>query len=220
MAEEQPEPGPVTPETPPAHEPVIPGPGELPAQPRLPLSIQVVDSRGVRVGGADVAIHWGPEGRDRVVARPAKSNGAGIASFQLPRQEYWASARSGGVEGRAPVPSNWDPRRPIIVRLALPGQGPGTPQAPKEEPRPATLTVVVKSAQGNQPLRDAEVRVFGSQGGPRVGRTDGGGRFHVPLPAGDYRIQASKAGYHPGSDGLRIGRDDVERTILLRGAIE
>ena len=328
MAEEQPEPGPMPPATPPGHEPVTPGPGGLSDRPRLPLSIQVVDSRGARVGGADVSIHWGEEGRDRIVATPTKSNAAGIASFQLPRQEYWASARSGGVEGRAPVPgnwdprhpiivrlpmpgqrpgtpqppkeesrpatpekptplriqvvdsrgvrmggadvtihwgpegrdrivagpskstsggiaefqvprqsywvsarsggvegrggvpSNWDPRRPIVVRLDLPGQGPGTPQPPKEESRPATLTVVVKSAQGNQPLGAAEVRVFGSQGGPRVGRTDGGGRYHVALPPGDYRIQASKAGYHPGSDGLRIGRNDVERTILLRVAIE
>jgi hypothetical protein len=53
---------------------IEPMPGEPPLDfselAKVPLRIQVTGPRGDKLPGAEVAIHWGPEGQDRVVAGP------------------------------------------------------------------------------------------------------------------------------------------------------
>ena len=154
-----------------------------------------------------------------------KSEGNGVATFHLPRADYWITARLGTAQGRGGVDHRWNPEHPITVRLAVSddnnGASKGDVPKNKDVPRHVVLTIAVRSADGNRPaVASADVHVFGPKESHRTGRTDRYGRYRVQLPPGEYRIHVSKPGYHPGSDLAVVGTSDVERVISLHGAIE
>ena len=93
----------------------------------------------------------------------------------------------------------------------------------------------VVAAESGRPLRRVQVRVVGErQRGGRLASTDEDGRYEIPdLPAGSYRVTASKGGYvtlqfgqrHPLEDGTpvdvrdRHALEDVDFSLPRGGVI-
>jgi hypothetical protein len=205
--------------------------GGVPGAGRVSLHIQVTGPRGERLTGVEVAVHWGPEGQDRLVAEPKMSDKEGMARFQVPRADYWVSARLGRVERRASVPRNWDPRRPIRIVLPAPGvdpdhfddkegtDGQGTPKAsPKGQPVPLQIQVV---GQRNQAIPGADVEIhWGPErpGSMRDRRKSGdNGIATFQLPRADYWI-AVRFGNAQARGGVNH-RWNPETPIIVRLAV-
>jgi hypothetical protein len=76
------------------------------------------------------------------------------------------------------------------------GAGPRQPARPAVDPLTASIQGRVTTADTGAPIRRAEVRAMSDAGVSRLVTTDGDGRFDLrDLPAGEFRVTASKSGF-------------------------
>src|SRR5688572_27770773 len=100
------------------------------------------------------------------------------------------------------------------------GPGPRQPaRAPAAvDPLTASIQGRVISADTGAPVRRAEVRALNDRGSSRLATTDGDGRFELrDLPAGEYRVTASKSGYVSLAYGQRRPFEAAEPITLEQG---
>jgi hypothetical protein len=86
------------------------------------------------------------------------------------------------------------------------------------DPLTASIQGRVVSADTGAPIRRAEVRAMNERNMSRLVTTDGDGRFDLrDLPAGEYRLTASKTGYVSLSYGQRRPFEAAEAIKLAQG---
>jgi len=86
----------------------------------------------------------------------------------------------------------------LAAALALPcgAAAQRTGQAQRVDPMTASIKGVVTASDTGAPVRGAEVRLSTRSGSNRLVTTDGDGRYAVTdLPAGEYRLTASRSGF-------------------------
>jgi hypothetical protein len=111
-------------------------------------------------------------------------------------------------------------------QVTVNGQPPRDPRAQPPQTGTSRIRGRVTTADGNQPLRRAAVRLNGLAGpnGQRVATTDGDGRYEfAALPAGRYTVNASKPGY-VGTNSKSIDladnqHADAVNVIVPRGGV-
>src|SRR5262245_21065368 len=101
----------------------------------------------------------------------------------------------------------------LVSLLALTSARPATAQA-----LDGTLQGRVTEASGGAPIPAATVTVVGMKGETRTAQTDGSGNYLLPaLPAGDYVLRVSAAGYKAYSERVTVL---VQRATNLNAALE
>src|SRR5687768_3095788 len=99
------------------------------------------------------------------------------------------------------------PTRPVPRPAARP--------RPAVDPLSASIQGRVTAADTGAPIRRAEVRAISDRGTSRLVTTDGDGRFELRnLPAGEYRLTASKSGFVPLTYGQRRPFEAAELIVL------
>src|SRR5687768_1431236 len=99
------------------------------------------------------------------------------------------------------------PTRPVPRPAARP--------RPAVDPLSASIQGRVTAADTGAPIRRAEVRAISDRGTSRLVTTDGDGRFELRnLPAGEYRLTASKSGFVPLTFGQRRPFEAAELIVL------
>jgi hypothetical protein len=92
------------------------------------------------------------------------------------------------------------------------------PRAQRVDSMTASIAGTITAADTGAPVRGAEVRVS-STAQSRLATTDGDGRFELPnLPAGQYRLTASSAGFSPMQFGQRRPLESPTSIELAEGA--
>ena len=83
----------------------------------------------------------------------------------------------------------------LLASSSLSAQG-ASPRAQRVDPLTASIGGTVTTADTGAPVRGAEVRLSTNGSYNRLVTTDGDGRFELPnLPAGEYRLAVSRAGF-------------------------
>ena len=99
--------------------------------------------------------------------------------------------------------------------LAPAGPQPPTRARPAVDPLTASIQGRVTAADTGAPIRRAEVRAMNERSVNRLVTTDGDGRFELRnLPAGEYRLTASKSGFVSLTFGQRRPFEAVEVIAL------
>jgi hypothetical protein len=109
---------------------------------------------------------------------------------------------------------------------------PRTRPGPAVDPLTAVIAGRVTAADNGSPIRGAEVRTISDGGVSRLATTDADGRYTVrDLPAGTYRVSASKSGFvgaqfgqrwpgeAPKTVDLSLGERAAADLALLRGGV-
>jgi hypothetical protein len=100
------------------------------------------------------------------------------------------------------------------MSIAEAGQRP----APRVDPLTASIEGRITTAGSGAPVRRAEVRAIAASGFTRLALTDGDGRYTLrDMPAGEYRLHASRAGYVPLEYGQRRPLEAAKRITLQEG---
>jgi len=227
----------------PGPKPPIPGP-KPPAPQTASLSVLVLNARGQSVSGANVSVGLGNR-----MLRQGTSGSDGVARFDgLPRDDsqYLVRAFTQSLRGQAEAPVRWWVRGEtarVVIRGVSPGPdtpGPGRPgpnrpgpdvrppvkpekpNPPPARPQTGTLTVEVRGAhRNNPPVPGAQVSVSGGAVGQRVLQSLGGGQFRADLPAGQYVLRVSAAGYQAATQSVSIApQTNNPVRVELRSAIQ
>jgi hypothetical protein len=120
----------------------------------------------------------------------------------------------------------------LTVALTLP-DGAAAQQArrtPRVDPMTASIKGVITASDSGAPVRGAEIRVSSRSGSNRLVTTDGDGLYAVTdLPAGEYRLTASRSGFTslvygqrrpleaPVAIDLAVGETYTANVALIRG---
>jgi hypothetical protein len=200
--------------------PVEPIPVEPNPEAGTPLLVRVVGPRGEKVGQAKVRVETGELDQDkgRIFKGPEEiDTKTGVATFHVPRGQYWVSASNRTAEGATQVPPNWNPEEPIVVRLGVPFQ--------LLSPEPAKtwllrVEVVARDERGRStPVEWADFAVEGLPRGFHAKFTKEPwrpGLFTTRLPAGDYRVFAERPGYPPAAERVEIADRDTSCQLVFR----
>ena len=96
-----------------------------------------------------------------------------------------------------------------------PAPRPAARPRPAVDPLSASIQGRVITADTSAPIRRAEVRAISERGTSRLVTTDGDGRFELRnLPAGEYRLTASKSGFVSLTYGQRRPFEAAELIVL------
>jgi hypothetical protein len=96
-----------------------------------------------------------------------------------------------------------------------PAPRPAARPRPAVDPLSASIQGRVTAADTGAPIRRVEVRAISERGTSRLATTDGDGRFELRnLPAGEYRLTASKSGFVSLTYGQRRPFEAAELIVL------
>jgi hypothetical protein len=189
-------------------------------EPGTPLLVRVVGPRDEKVRRAKVRVETGELDQDkgRIFRGPEEiDTRTGVATFHVPRGQYWVSASDGTDEGATQVPPKWNPAEPIVVRLGAPFKS-LSPEPAKA--RLLRIEVVAQDERGRlTPVEWADFSVEGLPRGDHAKITKElwrPGLFTTRLPAGAYRVFAERPGYPPATARVEIADRDTSCRLVFR----